>query len=317
MTRRSRPSPSAGKPFKGLLGLSDGVSLYAEFDPHDTPDSPLPFDQPVVVFSNGMGLPLDHWLPVVNELDLPTVSFDRAGLGMSPQNRQPTSIDDEARHVVEVAKLLAPGHPLVLVGHSYGGLIVECVARLYGADPEVNLVGMVTVDGTDPTQYDSGDDEPDIATRSLMRFVDTAPKLAGLSAKFGEQALTWMSTVDSSGHRVSNDTRRRMRSPGHLRAALEENARFATHCRQALEIQQTHPLPPIPVDVIVARLSPRGVPFSNSGWVNRTRARWHKLDPNATIHVVPVRHLVMADRPDLIVDTIHHVVDSATGDNDS
>src|SRR6266496_1936831 len=62
------------------------------------------------------------------------VSYDRAGLGWSGPAitpRTPAVIATELRHALEAAGLKGP---YVLVGHSFGGLIVQRFATLYKDD---------------------------------------------------------------------------------------------------------------------------------------------------------------------------------------
>lgn len=76
-------------------------------------------------------------------------AYDRAGTGRSEESPNPRDAHNIAR---ELHLLLGAGRvdrPLVLVGHSYGGLYIRQYAAMYPAD----VVGMVLVDSAHPDQW--------------------------------------------------------------------------------------------------------------------------------------------------------------------
>lgn len=113
-----------------------------------TPGAGLP--GPVVLLIAGLGCPQDVWTRVQGELaqGMPTIAYDRAGLGGSDRARGPrtgqAAVDD-------LDKLLAaidePG-PYLVVAHSYGGLL----ARLFADRHPDRIAGMVLVDSSHPDQ---------------------------------------------------------------------------------------------------------------------------------------------------------------------
>jgi pimeloyl-ACP methyl ester carboxylesterase len=103
-----------------------------------------------VVFENGLGGPLEHWGKVQPEVSrfARTVSYDRAGVGLSdegPRPRDGRRIADELRLVLRAAAI-AP--PYVLVGASLGGPYIRIFAGMYPDD----VAGMVLVDPTPDTE---------------------------------------------------------------------------------------------------------------------------------------------------------------------
>ena len=88
---------------------------------------------PVIVLAAGAGQDSRTWAPVVNDLAAlgTVVTFDRPGLGRSPGvegERTPTAIASELRDVLRVLDL--PG-PLLIVGHSMGGIHALRFAELF------------------------------------------------------------------------------------------------------------------------------------------------------------------------------------------
>jgi pimeloyl-ACP methyl ester carboxylesterase len=99
---------------------------------------------PTVIFEAGSGNEAGTWgfvQPVIGA-QTRACSYERAGLGFSdPANRPGTA----ANAVDDLHRLLAAASikpPYVLVGHSYGGMIVRLYADIYPKD----VVGMVLVD---------------------------------------------------------------------------------------------------------------------------------------------------------------------------
>jgi pimeloyl-ACP methyl ester carboxylesterase len=99
---------------------------------------------PVVVLEAGIAATSLSWALVQPEVERFTTvcSYDRGGLGWSDSTsllRTPSSLARELHAVLEGARL--PG-PYVMVGHSFGGLVVQRFASLYPAA----VSGLVLVD---------------------------------------------------------------------------------------------------------------------------------------------------------------------------
>lgn len=107
-----------------------------------------------VVFESGAGAPLEMWGKVQPDVSrfARTVSYDRAGIGLSDKGPLPR---DGRRIASELRRALLSGGiapPYILVGASFGGLYVRIFAGMYPAD----VAGMVLVDPTtDNQRFDS------------------------------------------------------------------------------------------------------------------------------------------------------------------
>ena len=85
-----------------------------------------------------------HWYRVQSLLaqHTQTCSYDRAGLGWSEISQNPSSLENMVNDLQGVIQSVNESQPLILVGHSYGSLIVRRYAQLH---PE-NIRALVLVD---------------------------------------------------------------------------------------------------------------------------------------------------------------------------
>jgi pimeloyl-ACP methyl ester carboxylesterase len=127
---RLRPDPDASEPFGRLRGhpvrvlADDGVPLHVEIDGRD--DAPL-----TVVFCHGYALNQDSWHYQRRDLpDIRMVFWDQRSHGRSGRSK-PTHATIEQTGTDLYAVLRAtvrPGDPVVLVGHSMGGMSIMALA---------------------------------------------------------------------------------------------------------------------------------------------------------------------------------------------
>lgn len=84
-----------------------------------------------VVFEAGFGQGPGAWKQVIAGLgaDYRSVAYARAGLGKSGSDGVTKRIDDHLSDLNALIETVAPGQPVILVGHSYGGLLVTEFAR--------------------------------------------------------------------------------------------------------------------------------------------------------------------------------------------
>jgi pimeloyl-ACP methyl ester carboxylesterase len=89
--------------------------------------------------------------------------YDRTGLGYSPPDATPQTMEDRARDLAALLQAAAVPAPYVLAGHSYGGPII----RLFARDHADLAAGFVFLDAPDETAI-FRDSYDEFVRRSLM-----------------------------------------------------------------------------------------------------------------------------------------------------
>lgn len=100
---------------------------------------------PIVILT-GMGCSFYEWYEVTKSLAKSNrvIMFHRAGLGLSQlrqEVRNTNAVVEELNQLLQVLKIY---EPIILVGHSYGGLCVQHYVRVF---PE-KVAGIVLIDST-------------------------------------------------------------------------------------------------------------------------------------------------------------------------
>jgi pimeloyl-ACP methyl ester carboxylesterase len=196
---RLKPDPRAREPFGTLRGRSrsvvadDGVTLHVE--EVGSPDSPL-----TVIFTHGFSLEMASWHYQWRDLsgrDAPghLVFWDLRGHGRSGASASGHStIEWLGRDLRRVIEETAGDGPVVLVGHSMGGMTIMALAEAY---PE--LFG-TRVRGIALLSTSAGK-----VAETLLRVPAPLAKTFRTMAPHAATALGRQATVIEHGRRVGSD----------------------------------------------------------------------------------------------------------------
>jgi pimeloyl-ACP methyl ester carboxylesterase len=172
---------------------------------------------PTVILETGVAGYFGVWEWVQQEIGKYTrvVSYDRAGLGFSEKSRGKRDAQSMARELDEMLRRAGEHPPYILVGHSFGGLLVMAYAHLF---PE-NTAGLVLVDPWHPNQT-----ERSLELRSQLRNFRNFFHAAAAASHLGIMRVTDLLSTMTEGLSESERTRARMFfvSARHLRSSARE-----------------------------------------------------------------------------------------------
>ncbi|MEV0847887.1 alpha/beta hydrolase [Streptomyces sp. NPDC049954] len=191
MRRKARLALDATAPFGALRGTpgtalaEDGTELYYEVeDPGQQGEEPLP----TVVFSHGYCLSQDSWhfqraalRGTVRAVYWDQRSHGRSGRGkaQSGPDGDPVTIEQLGRDLKAVLDAAAPEGPLVLVGHSMGGMTVMALAEQYPELIARRVAGVALVGTSSGRLGEVSYGLPAVGVNAVRRFVPGVLKALG------------------------------------------------------------------------------------------------------------------------------------------
>ena len=245
---------------------------------------------PAVILDTGLGGSTAGWGLVQPEVARFTrvCSYDRAGMGYSDPGPSPRT----ARRIAsELAELLARGGiagPVVLVGASIAGFAV----RVFASDHPERAAGLVLVDAS---HEDDAHEVPWIA-----RFVPVLSTL-GVLRLFGVSFDQGVESLAPSVRRFAQATR--FRAAGYQAAADE-----IIHIREsAEEVRSSRRKLTIPVLVVT------GARGADEKWRRLQQDQASLSERGCLIAAQQSGHVVAIDQPEVVVNAIRTVVETARG----
>lgn len=237
----SRRAADRFKPLGELVETDGGYRLHAVVTGKAAPACPT------VILEAGMaGCALD-WSLVQQKLSAYTkvLSYDRAGFGWSGQPLKRPTCANYVQHLRSLLTELKLTPPYLLVGHSYGGMIM----RLFASEYPDEVAGIVLVDSTHEHRYlearSNGKRKAERAKHRIMYKLGyllspiAVPRLAG--KPIGSKRLP--DGVRSSASALG------YRTQAYKAAYLE----FLCAMESAVQLSRSHPLrADMPVTVLTA-----------------------------------------------------------------
>ena len=261
---------------------------------------------PVIVLESGLSGWSQDWSKVQPELAKQTTvcSYDRAGYAWSEEARTPRSGVESMEDLRTLLHNAGVQGPLVLVGHSWGGLLVQ----LYAQHHPDEVRGLVLVDALQHDMYRSMD--PDLRA-SYQRHMALLTGSAAWLAPLGLPRLT-----NQPASVVLNKLPPQEQAQARAFALQSKNYRALYHeyCSidAALEAARDGaPLPQIPVAV----LSTNDLSEFPPGWEQES-LRKHWIDGQRRLarqtggrHIVVdgVGHYLQLERPALVIGAVREV----------
>jgi pimeloyl-ACP methyl ester carboxylesterase len=280
--------------------------------------------RPVVVFESGLGDSTKAWGLVQPELSQQTrsCSYDRAALGFSDGAETSRNAANAVQDLRALLNAAGEQPPFVLVGHSYGGMIVKLFAFSHPRD----VAGVVLVD---PSHEDVGRELFEIDPESLQRNIGYLESLQSCieAPAFPADAASDLSRlcVAEAGPAYSDAIRsadRLLATKPHRIAAWVSEMRSIWRESADQVRNAARPLGNTPVVVLTKAPSP---PAANETPELRARknavlSRQH--DETVALSSKGVRmlvegtgHYIQLDHPSAVIDAIRSVLREVAADN--
>lgn len=200
-----------------------------------------------VVLSSGMGNPASSWRPLERllESDFRVCSYDRDGLGWSEDSGAPRDAGVASDRLVRLLDAASITGPVILIGHSYGGV----VGRVFAKHHPARVAALILLDSS---HEDMAERFPPVAQQGFRDLLDGfqlapwlnmlgvprafdlfAPAIDGLEGADYEQSLALLNSIS------------------HMRGTAEEARGWERSAVAGRKVAQEG-LGDLPLDVFVA-----------------------------------------------------------------
>lgn len=246
-----------------------------------------------VIFDSGMGDDLSVWNRVAEEVSKfsRVITYDRAGLGWSEKSskkRDSNAIVEELHSILRQKNIQGP---IVLVGHSFGGLNMQLYALTYPED----ISALILVDSAHENQINKMP-----RTGLFHKYVF---KLGMLAAPFGLPRL-YLSNSDPEERAKKSTTK-------HQYTSLDEANYFPQSLKQLDALDPNYGDLPL---VVIAR----NLPSSEMQNKNTKHYIWAELQESLAsrstvstlIFTGERQHSIHKVQPEIVIEAIQTLVDS-------
>jgi pimeloyl-ACP methyl ester carboxylesterase len=273
---------------------------------------------PIVILT-GMGCSFDEWHEVTEQLSKMNraIMFHRPGLGESEIGNDVRNTEAVAKELMELMLHLKIEEPIILVGHSYGGLCAQHFVKLY---PQY-LSGLILVDATsvDLIQLDELDLPVLNEDSTDKKWMETCQSYSLMSKDELRELI--QPTLSEKQKQLPQEIRQRLIdfqvNPSLFKAMYSEIKNWK---KDAELIKSLGDFPNIPL-IVVGRDKEHCIQLEvNEGfpeWELRLfEDKWQELIMNQTnlssdselILAKGASHSVYLDRPDIVIDSINKLI---------
>lgn len=275
---------------------------------------------PSVILESGLAATSLSWVftPPLLARFCHVVAYDRAGLGHSSAGGGAPHLPDLLADLEALTQVLPLAAPLILVGHSFGALIVRAFAHLH---PN-RVAGLVLIDPVSLVTYA----HPDAQHRRRLDLAFRLSKRGALLARFAVvRTALWlvargsrklpafvgrvsagkgsavMDRLASEVAKLPAETHGPIRAHWSKPASFSLMAEYLRLLPAAAAMAQSMPVPAhIPVIVLSAATATAAELAERDSWTHAHPSSRHSQIPNTT-------HWLQLDRPDLVAEAVREI----------
>ncbi|THG62217.1 MULTISPECIES: alpha/beta hydrolase [Bacillus] len=261
-----------------------------------------------VVIQTGMGCSFYDWFPIIEKLSqhFTVVSYHRPGYGKSELGNHSRTTRQATKELHMLLQKLDIHDPLILIGHSYGGLCAQHFAMLH----EDKLQALILVDSTSMNLHRLDElhlpisDQTDSDDMWLQKYNTYSKMNVDMLSNELKPML-----ADQSRQQIEFST-----SPSLYKATASELSEWKNCAYSIKELYKTLEVPLIVIgrdpQHSIAQLIKGGMPIEEA---TQLEAMWQELiheQLQLSIHSQYILaehagHGIENDRPDIIIEAVH------------
>ncbi|MDE7551848.1 alpha/beta hydrolase [Bacillus tropicus] len=261
-----------------------------------------------VVIQTGMGCSFYDWFPIIEKLSqhFTVVSYHRPGYGKSELGNDSRTTRQATKELHMLLQKLDIHDPLILIGHSYGGLCAQHFAMLH----ENTLQALILVDSTSMNLHRLDElhlpisDQTDSDDMWLQKYNTYSKMDVDMLSNELKPML-----ASQSRQQIEFST-----SPSLYKATASELSEWKNCARSLKELYKTLKVPLIVIgrepQYSIAQLIKGGMPIEEA---TQLEAMWQELiheQVHLSIHSQYILaehagHGIENDRPDIIIEAAH------------
>jgi len=261
---------------------------------------------PTIVLEAGLGVSSVEWALVFPRLAefSRVVAYDRAGMGRSEPDAAPRTVRRLVADLHMLLKEAAIPGPYLLVGHSWGGLLIRLFAYCY---PE-EVAGLVLIDPSheDLSQFHIPGYQ--LLTSAVFQMTEGMARLKMqglLRSLMGEmkQIANILPAKDRDQFMAE------FLDPIVHRTIRQEMSELPAGCQTMREVSKQSTLPDVPFVVLTGAVAPK-YQTKVRAEITRLHAQLAASTPKGKQIMAPKSgHYIPQDDPDLVVETIRQMVE--------